>query len=56
MGDKLGSKMSLVIIGIVFEAGPVMQVASQGTTAVMFVGRAIGGPVSLQTLQPTILT
>jgi MFS family permease len=46
MGDKLGRKTSLIITGIVYEAGSVMQVASQGNTAVMFLGRAIGGLVS----------
>jgi MFS family permease len=43
MGDKLGRKISLIITGVVFEAGSVMQVASAGNTAVMFLGRAIGG-------------
>lgn len=47
MGDKFGRKISLIITGLVFEAGSVMQVASHGSTPVMFAGRAIGGLVSL---------
>ena len=46
MGDKFGRKITLIITGVVFVLGSIMQVASMGNTAAMFVGRAIGGLVS----------
>lgn len=51
MGDKFGRKITLIITGVVFVLGSIMQVASMGNTAAMFVGRAIGGLVSSMTIK-----
>lgn len=46
LGDRLGRKPALMIAGILFCIGSLMQTVSNGIVAVMFVGRAIGGLVS----------
>ena len=46
MGDRLGRRWALIISGVVFSIGSLMQTVAFGLTAVMFVGRAIGGLVS----------
>ncbi|KAK4557110.1 hypothetical protein LTR86_006091 [Recurvomyces mirabilis] len=43
IGDRLGRRWALVISGVVFNIGSLMQTVSFGNTAVMFTGRAIGG-------------
>ncbi|KAL5312883.1 hypothetical protein ACEPPN_019309 [Leptodophora sp. 'Broadleaf-Isolate-01'] len=43
LGDKFGRKITLILTGIIFCIGSIMQVASMGNIAVMFVGRAVGG-------------
>jgi len=47
LGDRLGRKPALMIAGLVFCAGSLMQTVSFGHVAVMYVGRAIGGLVSI---------
>lgn len=47
LGDRYGRKISLIIAGILFCIGSLMQTVSYGLVAVMFVGRAIGGLVSI---------
>lgn len=46
LGDKYGRKITLMITGLVFIIGSLMQVVSSENTAAMFFGRAIGGLVS----------
>lgn len=46
LGERFGRKPSLVIAGIAFCIGSLMQTVSHGLVAPMFVGRAIGGLVS----------
>lgn len=46
LGDKLGRRPALMIAGVVFCVGSLMQTVSNGLEAVMFVGRAVGGLVS----------
>ncbi|KAF2171325.1 hypothetical protein M409DRAFT_18440 [Zasmidium cellare ATCC 36951] len=43
LGDKLGRRPALMIAGVVFCIGSLMQTVSHGLESVMFVGRAIGG-------------
>ncbi|KAH8745746.1 general substrate transporter [Hyaloscypha finlandica] len=43
LGDKLGRRITLMITGVVFCLGSLMQTVSFGSTTAMFVGRAIGG-------------
>lgn len=45
LGDKYGRKPALIVAGIVFCIGSLMQTVSSGIVAVMFVGRAVGGLV-----------
>lgn len=45
-GDRLGRRLALGLGAIAFIIGSIMQTASAGNKAVMFVGRAIGGLVS----------
>lgn len=47
LGERFGRKPSLVIAGIAFCIGSLMQTVSHGLVAPMFVGRAIGGLVSI---------
>lgn len=47
LGDKLGRKPSLMIAGVAFCIGSLMQTVSYGIESVMFVGRVIGGLVSV---------
>lgn len=51
IGDKLGRRIALGLGAVVFTAGSIMQVASSGNTAVMFVGRFVGGLVSISKSQ-----
>ena len=46
IGDRLGRRIALGLGAIAFLVGSIMQTASAGSKAVMFVGRAIGGLVS----------
>jgi hypothetical protein len=46
----MGRRITLMITGVVFSAGSLIQVLSFGSTAVIFVGRAIGGLVSILVL------
>jgi MFS family permease len=46
VGDKIGRKWALILSGIAFCVGSLMQTVSLGNVAVMFTGRAIGGLVS----------
>lgn len=43
LGDKLGRRITLMLAGVVFSIGSLLQVVSFGNTVVMFVGRAVGG-------------
>ncbi|KAF2213005.1 hypothetical protein CERZMDRAFT_40220 [Cercospora zeae-maydis SCOH1-5] len=43
IGDRTGRRWALIIAGIVFNAGSLMQTVSHGNVAAMFVGRFIGG-------------
>ncbi|KAJ5115380.1 hypothetical protein NUU61_001139 [Penicillium alfredii] len=43
VGDKLGRRLALGLGALAFMTGSIMQVASSGIQAVMFVGRVIGG-------------
>ncbi|CAD0083812.1 unnamed protein product [Aureobasidium vineae] len=43
LGDRFGRKPALMIAGVVFCAGSLMQTVSFGHVAAMYVGRAIGG-------------
>ena len=47
VGDKLGRRLALGLGDIAFIVGSIMQTASAGNKAMMFVGRAIGGVVSI---------
>jgi MFS family permease len=47
LGDKLGRKPALIIAGVVFCAGSLMQTVSFGHVVPMYLGRAIGGLVSI---------
>jgi MFS family permease len=49
LGDKLGRKPSLFLAGILFCIGSLMQTVSCGHVWAMFLGRGIGGLVSLRT-------
>lgn len=46
LGDRLGRKAALMIAGVAFCIGSLMQTVSQGIVGLMFAGRAIGGLVS----------
>lgn len=46
LGDKLGRRPALMIAGVVFCVGSLMQTVSNGIESVVFLGRAIGGLVS----------
>ena len=56
LGDRLGRKPALMIAGLVFCAGSLMQTVSFGHVAAMYVGRAIGGLVSNSSLYHLILS
>ncbi|KIW13397.1 hypothetical protein PV08_08585 [Exophiala spinifera] len=43
MGDKIGRKLALMVAGVIFCVGSLMQTVSHGNVAVMFAGRAVGG-------------
>ncbi|KAK5999890.1 hypothetical protein QM012_004978 [Aureobasidium pullulans] len=43
LGDRFGRKPALIVAGVVFCAGSLMQTVSFGHIAAMYVGRAIGG-------------
>ncbi|KAK5688569.1 hypothetical protein LTS10_000547 [Elasticomyces elasticus] len=43
VGDRIGRRWALIISGAVFTVGSLLQTVSFGKTALMFVGRAIGG-------------
>jgi MFS family permease len=45
LGDKYGRKITLILTGVIFNIGSIMQVASMGNTPAIFTGRAIGGLV-----------
>lgn len=47
LGDKLGRKIGLSVFGWIFCVGSLMQTVCHGSTPVMFIGRVIGGMVSL---------
>lgn len=47
LGDRFGRKIALIVAGVTFCIGSLMQTASHGIVALMFLGRAIGGLVSL---------
>lgn len=46
IGDRWGRRIALIIAGLLFNIGSLMQTVSFGKVAPMFVGRAIGGLVS----------
>lgn len=46
LGDRLGRKAALMIAGVSFCIGSLMQTVSYGIVGLMFAGRAIGGLVS----------
>lgn len=46
IGDRFGRRIALIVAGVLFCIGSLMQTVSFGNVAVMFVGRAIGGLVS----------
>lgn len=48
VGDKIGRKWALILSGIIFCIGSLMQTVSFGSVAVMFTGRAVGGLVGLR--------
>jgi MFS family permease len=50
LGDRLGRKPALMIAGLIFCAGSLMQTVSFGHVAVMYAGRAIGGLVSITSI------
>ncbi|KAF8856750.1 general substrate transporter [Acephala macrosclerotiorum] len=43
IGDKIGRKPTLILTGVVFCIGSLMQTVSMGNAGVMFAGRVIGG-------------
>ncbi|KAG9656104.1 general substrate transporter, partial [Aureobasidium melanogenum] len=43
LGDRFGRKPALIVAGLIFCAGSLMQTVSFGHIAAMYVGRAIGG-------------
>jgi len=45
IGDKFGRKWALIMSGIIFCIGSLMQTVSYGNVPVMFTGRAVGGLV-----------
>ena len=46
IGDRWGRRIALIIAGVLFNIGSLMQTVSFGKVAPMFLGRAIGGLVS----------
>jgi MFS family permease len=56
LGDRLGRKPALMIAGLVFCAGSLMQTVSFGHVAVMYAGRAIGGLVSIASIHSHTLS
>jgi MFS family permease len=46
IGDRWGRKIALIVAGVLFCVGSLMQTVSFGSVAAMFIGRAIGGLVS----------
>jgi MFS family permease len=46
IGDRFGRRIALIIAGVLFCIGSLMQTVSFGSVAAMFVGRAVGGLVS----------
>lgn len=48
IGDKLGRRPALIIAGVVFCVGSLMQTVSSGLEAAMFVGRAVGGLMGIE--------
>jgi MFS family permease len=46
IGDRYGRRIALIIAGVLFCIGSLMQTVSFGSVAAMFVGRAVGGLVS----------
>jgi MFS family permease len=46
IGDRYGRRIALIIAGVLFCIGSLMQTVSFGNVAAMFIGRAIGGLVS----------
>lgn len=47
LGDRFGRKPALMVAGSLFCIGSLMQTLSGGIVSVMFVGRVIGGLVSI---------
>jgi MFS family permease len=47
LGDRFGRRPALMIAGVTFCIGSLMQTVSFGLVSVMYIGRAIGGLVSL---------
>jgi MFS family permease len=47
LGDRLGRRLALMIAGVFFCTGSLMQTVSYGLVSIMYIGRAIGGLVSL---------
>lgn len=47
VGDKLGRRLALAIGAVAFIVGSIMQTVSAGNKDIMFVGRVIGGVVSI---------
>lgn len=45
LGDRYGRKPALIVAGVSFCVGSLMQTVSHGIVALMFLGRAIGGLV-----------
>jgi MFS family permease len=46
LGNRFGRKPSLIIAGILFVIGSLLQTFSYGITGLVFAGRAVGGLVS----------
>jgi MFS family permease len=47
LGDRFGRRPALMMAGVTFCIGSLMQTVSFGLVPVMYIGRAIGGLVSL---------
>jgi len=47
LGDRFGRRPALMIAGVAFCIGSLMQTVSYGLVSVMYIGRAIGGLVCL---------
>ena len=55
VGDKLGRRLALAIGAVAFIVGSIMQTVSAGNKDIMFVGRVIGGVVSISPNQIIVL-